>query len=560
MDIVNIIQTITLLFVSIVIVIMLIQAIRLKEAYKLGKEFEAQCFGEYLEKERAEHIAHTLYINEIEKSFEPLFTILAVYFSLIILGILVILFYLTFFKEPTNLFLIWMYIVGTLLLIVFLLVSLKEKNVKLASLSSLIIPLILLILKNDKLPGVLNLITNFIYNNYYLKLFAHFIILSPLLVLLVLIFLVWLDSYVPIKIMKDFKYVSPFDIMSRIEISPEVQPIHIVIIFIIVLLLWWFTKDRTDIIKPVITSLFIPLIAILIVIPIITSYITPFNIIKTKYIEDTTDINQQITTEITTNANNDLKNSIIKNIISYEASQGKEFKLPELGSYSNNYYEYLKHSENNVDLQKIVIPESLKRYLNPDSLQDENILKLKFDIYDFYKAGTKYNLDEDDTDLREQYHINTSGGDNALINFKNNLDRRAKYKIGNILVSLIDILLKTSNLSDEELKIKKNFLETLNNTIIGNIHLGTIDMVLPRTIKNKLFELREDKEMKEKIDGFYSIARLLCFFILFIILYIVYKQFMNNNPEAGMKYLALAIIVLLIILIALGFLIKETWM
>jgi ABC-type multidrug transport system fused ATPase/permease subunit len=537
--------------VSVILIIMILsQSFEIKRAYVYGKKLEEQCQGEYFESERAEYIAYKTYIENVEQTFKNVFYILVGYFILLVIGVFILIIAATFDNLDNYLYINILTIVGSLLLGYVITSSTEKKKSSLYALIVLLVPIILgLLLSFEKVRSTLKITK--LTDYYYIPII---ILLIPIILVGIFIILLWINGVVPKKFMKNFVSISPFDITSSLTNYASAVFSHfvsIIILFATVTLYYKFNgivinsfKEFINIIIPIII---ISIIVLILVGFVIFFYSADFNMIKNKYETDTEELNTIINNELTNN-NTILKNYILKNIIIMD---DKEFTIPEIEDYKDELFKYIKHSENSVDLQKIIISDNLKyelkKYIKEENLNGEGIIDLKHALVKFYqlKNGIPYNIN-----LANNYYN---------INPNNNSYDRALDSLKTYFTSEFgSILLKTNITNTDELTMKKEFLTLLNNYFITNNYFTSIN-ILPEEITNNMTALREDKIFKSKIDSFYNLTKILFYIILFTILLIGYNLLVYIYPGNAIKYLSLAMIALIFIIFYLGFLIKDAW-
>lgn len=506
------------LYITLVValIIIIFAAYDIKWSYDLGGNFEKQCNGIFIEKERADFHVYSCYnaINEyeydtekgiysnkrgaIKDRFKRAYMLLAH----IVTTILVIVMAHTFAKfiyvvgntnRYINKWLLTWYIVALVMCLVILLSLWIEGNKQESSLnpySDIVYQVAKdAYYKNDN-------IKNIVRNHY---------------TYLVLIFVVIMLSLFGINL----------------ELELQFQKINITI------------KKISSRIGLLIVVLFLIL---LIIIPLFIKSAQAFHLnISTNYERNVQDINNAILQYKNTKNWDSLRKELEKNITLDERSKATPdtilpskidlLDLTTFTQYEKKLYMYLPHILDNNHINGVSIPQELKSIIDTKYLAGELSIELK---EEFIKCYYRHK-DGNDTISRESLGIN--GTDKNLLPYLKN----------DVRIDIYDGRGDTAiNLLNKHILLNDNFKK-------GN--------PLPGEIIRKLEVIRKESMIKKTVENYFSKINLVTSLILIFIMYYIYHNLIYpNDLDIKIQYVSLLLFIIILILGIVGWWMKEMWL
>ena len=280
-------------------------------------------------------------------------------------------------------------------------------------------------------------------------------------------------------------------------------------------------------------------------IPIISNVIANFqNKVKEYYEGETTSdtgLNKLVERNL---SNQKIKVEIQQNIVESDPSiLDNGGTLPNLdkdnidNKYRDEYFSYVSHILNDADVRAINIPSQLKKYIQPIYLRGEFAVELKRELARVYeKNNTTAILPED---------------------FKRKADNIMKF----LVVDIQSLLLNKNynELSEDEKKTVDVFVSIFNNTIISN---PSFTKVSPFTqeIKDRLTNLRKNKDMRDVVNNYYSTVLVIVYLIAFSFAYIIYHTSYKMDSERTTQLVSLVMFGLILAIGFIGWFTKEFWL
>jgi hypothetical protein len=209
--------------------------------------------------------------------------------------------------------------------------------------------------------------------------------------------------------------------------------------------------------------------------------------------------------------------------------------------YRNTLYQYAMHIINNADIQGIFIPSDLKPYIQPIYLRGENIIALK-------RVLSKLYQDQMGNDL----YVPTS------FQKKDGKDGPGMVLLP-YLISNVQYALQTGSASGIYKDLQDKVKDIINDQVIKNPMFAKADP-LPTDIQRKLSDMRKNSYIKDVIDPYYKKVNLIMIFLIFGYIYGIYHRFFVANPELTTQQVSFFAFFLLIILGFLGWFSKQFWL
>ena len=78
-------------------------------------------------------------------------------------------------------------------------------------------------------------------------------------------------------------------------------------------------------------------------------------------------------------------------------------------------------------------------------------------------------------------------------------------------------------------------------------------------LKDVLYKLRTNKNIENTINKYFNSIKIVIYFVIFIVLYYIYKQIAANYPYQGYTIWSIGLLLLLIVGFIISFLSKELW-
>lgn len=278
-------------------------------------------------------------------------------------------------------------------------------------------------------------------------------------------------------------------------------------------------------------------------IPIISNVIANFqNRIKQYYESKTINEDEGLNKIIQNNLSNQkIKVEIQQNIVKSDPSilndGGTVPNLDDINNkYKDEYYSYVTHILNDADIRAINIPAELKKYIQPIYLRGEYAIEIKREFAIIYENNNTKAIKPEEFEVKA----------NNII----------KYLTSNIQELLLK---KYSELSEDEKKSVDIFVSIFNNKIITN---PSFTKVSPFTqeIKDKLTELRKNKDMRDVVNSYYSTISIIVYIIAFSFAYVIYHSSYKENSEITTQVVSLMMFGLVIAIGFIGWFTKEFWL
>lgn len=299
----------------------------------------------------------------------------------------------------------------------------------------------------------------------------------------------------------------------------------------------------------------------IIFIPMITKVIVKFqNSIASYYGQNIQTLNSQLRTEITEKP--ELKDEIQRNIVKAHPEIIKNGEpLPNLDSanlptspYSNELYTYMRHTLNYTDIKAITVPDDLRRFIIPTYLRGENLIALKKDLVKLYQTrkGIVFNPTSSTslTDLN-----NTENQFSKVAGLPNSGECAFMKKY---FVPSIQTLLLTTPSTEADKNAKTDFINLLNNTVITAPIFGKVNP-LPVDMMDTLAYLRASKSIKDEINRYYTNVNVVVYIISFGFAYYLYHSQYKKSGGVTVQMVALTMFILLLIILMVGWLTKDSW-
>lgn len=557
------VTTVSISALSVLLVVfLLIQAFILNNAYVYGQELQKRCGVQYLEKETGHYQIHKVFIEKVQNNFDKIFLIFAILF-IILIGLIIILFLFILLNLEVHQ---WaddklLLALGTLTTCLFLVGSLHFTAKETIKTRNNYLYLLLLLI-----PIILNFSLGkwFIDTYWYGQWLFVFIILLPLLVLFGFLLFVW-GSTIVNKANNYFNFISPFSKPSlpikNVMIS---QYVHLGAMLVTTLYFYmYFTKLLfiTDgpMYKLLKLSIILSLIFI-VLLPVISYGMYTIKTNNAAYAERIKNINDSLRKLIGIDQDPVMLNNLLRNIINAESPNNPNVDPNDILSDKNtSLADYIKHTENYIDLTSISLHPDLTRFINPSYLIGEELISLKQALVDFYhpKKTSPYILTSNNR-LQTNYHINRT----QPTTYDKELASLAYYlnplKYDN-LYTLRDILMETNVTQVSKINIKKEFLGALNTHVINSTEFANTNP-LPRELYTQLREIRDDNSLEKDTSGFFKTAKGIIFSGLILGSYVIFHKIYNQNPILAGQAISAALIVTIIIVSYVAFLTKDTWL
>lgn len=492
------------LILVIAVILLLWNGFTMKGAYDYGLGLQEECYQEFLERERPEyHIYKTYTEGPVRKNFETAFFML---WSIITIIIIV-------------------YIIIEILSAIFIITT-KQDSVK-------------------SLPKI-----------KIWELYVQGLVVAGLVTILG----IWSSG-----INKGAVNINPFDMPPYIVgqgnyddseknkiIKNQIGLIIAIIIILIVLLIIFKIRyyNNTNVIDINLLSnnnqihFIILAIICLIFIPIISNVIANFQNVVKQYYENETINNDEALNNIIQKSlsNNKIKTEIQQNIVKSNPSiLDNGGTLPNLDDdnniYKDEYYSYVTHILNDADVRAINIPPEIKKYIQPIYLRGEYIIELKKEFAKIYEKSNTTAIKPEE--------------------FKEKASNIIKFLITDIQELLLNK--KYKELSESEKKSIDVFVSIFNNTIVTN---PSFTKVSPFTqeIKDKLTQLRKNKDMRNVVNNYYSTVLIIVYIIAFSFAYIIYHSLYKENTEKTTQVVSIIMFGLILVIGFIGWFTKEFWL
>jgi len=116
-----------------------------------------------------------------------------------------------------------------------------------------------------------------------------------------------------------------------------------------------------------------------------------------------------------------------------------------------------------------------------------------------------------------------------------------------------------NELSEDEKKTVDVFVSIFNNTIISN---PSFTKVSPFTqeIKDRLTNLRKNKDMRDVVNNYYSTVLVIVYLIAFSFAYIIYHTSYKMDSERTTQIVSLVMFGLILAIGFIGWFTKEFWL
>jgi hypothetical protein len=597
------------------VVFLLIQAFILNNAYTYGKELQKRCGVEYLEKETPNFQIHKAFIEKVEQNFHKIFYGFAGLFMVVTSLMTIIFIYILLKLGPENWQTMYTLFLGTgipFLLILSILIIRKKPNptidtillyvllapilfsqvisienkimfmvVNIVSILMLSAAISMVVVRSVKdffslnagllIYVAITLLLGFTKDKFidgyrtqlWLQILLSIIISLPIFALFGFLLYIW-GATLSGKINAQYKSVSPFA-KPEVPIKETIYAhlVHLGSISGTLVLAYLYANNVLYLpdeshMRRIMKGCMIAIIVLILLMPFTSYFMYNIKVKNVKYSDHVDKINDNIKGILDNDTDPIVVNNLIRNIINSEGRNDPTFDPTDrINDPSFRLSDYIKHSENYVDIHSIVIPEDLRRYINPSFLRGDNLIYLKKALVEFYYECNQKSYGISSKDVASNYHINSFEEHQAT--FDKPLSKIAPFLMQNLRDILGEIPINQEQFPNK-ITQKQNLLDTLNRTVVHNKNTFDRTNVMPQEIYNQLRQLREDKTLENDTHSFYAIAKGIIYSGVILVSYIVFHTVYSKNPDFAGKAIAGALILLIIFICYVGFFTKDIWL
>lgn len=335
----------------------------------------------------------------------------------------------------------------------------------------------------------------------------------------------------------------------RIIINQIFTIVPVIIIVFLLIYIYLANTQNNEIYINTLRIVQMILITAIIILPVISYFMYKFELITNNYKASIDNLNSQLSDSVVE------KNEAIANFDNFMENGNSA------ASNIDNKFLYALHTPNNLDIKVVVVPDAIKPYILQPYLKGKLLYSLKSSLVAYYHEKKNNSILKDYTNNILTIKILTDNNSvvDDIANKELNLIKT--YFEDYLTSGILTIINKTTSRDNTETNILNAFINTINTSIIQNKDAFEKTNPMNKEVRDTLYILRNNTEIKDTVNNYYSFVRLVLYILLFMFLYTIYKQFVSDNIS-GEKYKIWAIMILVILILggSAAFLSKELWL